>query len=70
VAGEPMAEHCQPVSLRDERLLVRVDDPVWATEVRYAESRLLERLAELAGAGQVVGIDVRVSPPDLRRQHG
>lgn len=60
VVGAQVAEHAQPTSLRDGRLLVAVDDPVWVTEIRYQEADLLARLAEVAGAGQVTAIDVRV----------
>lgn len=60
VVGAPVAEHAQPMSLRDGRLLVAVDDPAWVTEVRFQEAELLAKLAEVAGAGQVRAIDVRV----------
>lgn len=61
VVGEHVAEHAQPVTLRDGRLLVSVDDPAWVAELRFQEADLLARLAEVAGPGQVAAIDVRVA---------
>jgi hypothetical protein len=48
------------VLLDDGRLVVEVDEPGWATQLRYLESELLARLAAVAGAGAVRSIDVRV----------
>ena len=52
-----------PCSLDDGRLVVEVDEPGWATQLRYLEADLLERLAAVAGAGAVRSIEVRVTPP-------
>jgi hypothetical protein len=57
--GEAVAAHVQPVKLDGGTLVVQVDDPAWATQLRFLEATLRARLAEVAGA-QVDRIDVRV----------
>lgn len=48
--GEGVARHVQPVKLDGRRLVVEVDDPAWATQLRFLEPTLKARLAEVAGA--------------------
>lgn len=60
VVGEGVAAHARPRSLRHGVLVVLVDDPVWATQLRWLESDLLARLASVAGEGSVTEIQVRV----------
>jgi len=48
------------VSLDDGRLVIEVDEPGWATQLRYLETTLRERLADVAGGFQVRAIEVRV----------
>lgn len=60
--GPQVAAHATPVALDAGRLLVEVDQPGWATQLRFLESTLIERLAEVAGAGAVRSIEVRVKP--------
>jgi predicted nucleic acid-binding Zn ribbon protein len=61
VAG-PLAEHATPVSVRDGVLVVAVNHAAWATEVRYRQHEVLDRLDERVGAGRVNRIDVRIHP--------
>ena len=60
LVGPHVAPHARPVALRDRRLLVAVDEPAWATEIRYLEAGLLAGIAAVTGEGQVVAVDVRV----------
>lgn len=60
VVGEGVAAHARPRSLRHGVLVVVVDDPAWATQLRWLESDLLARLATVAGEGFVTEIRVRV----------
>ena len=41
-----MAEHVQPIRLDRESLVVTVDHPAWATQVRRLGETLLDRVAE------------------------
>ena len=58
--GASVAAHARPVSLSDGVLVVAVDQPGWATQLRYLANDLLGRLAEVAGPGVVGRIEVRV----------
>ena len=60
LAGPGVAAHARPVSLREGTLVVAVDEPGWATQLRYLSAALLERLAEALGEGSVARLEVRV----------
>ena len=60
LVGDAVGAHSRPRSLRDGVLVVAVDEPAWATQVRWLESDLLVRLGEVLGEGVVQSIDVRV----------
>lgn len=60
LAGPTLAAAARPVSLRDGVLLLAVDDPAWATQVRFLESELVARLAEAAPEAGVERVEVRV----------
>jgi predicted nucleic acid-binding Zn ribbon protein len=70
--GPTIAAHATPVSLEQGRLVVEVDEPGWATQLRYLERDVLERLARVAGAGVVRTIELRVrrssTAPGRRRR--
>ena len=68
VAG-PMAAHCRPVALAGRTLVVAVDQPGRATEVRYRAGELVRRIAEVAGAEVVERLEVQVRPPHVGRRH-
>ncbi|MGH9072745.1 MAG: DciA family protein [Acidimicrobiales bacterium] len=60
VVGPALAAHAHPVSARDGTLVVIVDHPSWATEVRWLGAGLLDRLGEVAGTPVASRIEVRV----------
>ena len=60
--GPGIADHATPVSLRDEVLVVAVQEAAWATQLRFLERQILERLEEAAGRPVAGRIDVRVRP--------
>ena len=57
--GEAVAAHVKPVKLDGTKLIVEVDDPAWATQLRFLETALKQRLLEAAGA-TVETVEVRV----------
>lgn len=61
--GPAVAAHARPVTLAGDRLVVEVDDPAWATQLRYLESGVLERLREAAGGTVIRSVEVRVRRP-------
>jgi predicted nucleic acid-binding Zn ribbon protein len=60
VVGGDVAAHARLDALRDGTLVVVVDDPIWATQLRYLEVAILERANELAGTPVAVTMKVRV----------
>ena len=62
VVGPDVAQHCRPVAVDANRLVVKADDPMWADELRWNSDVVLDRLAELSGAHRLEGLTVRVGP--------
>jgi hypothetical protein len=60
VVGADVAAHARLVSVRDGVLTVSVDDPIWATQLRYLETTVIERATGLVGPGAVTSVRVRV----------
>jgi predicted nucleic acid-binding Zn ribbon protein len=58
--GATVAAHSRPLSLTRGTLVVAVDDPAWATQLRFLGATILERLEALVGGGMVERIEVRV----------
>jgi predicted nucleic acid-binding Zn ribbon protein len=57
--GDAVAAHVKPIKLDGTKLIVEVDDPAWATQLRFLETALKQRLLEVAGAN-VETVEVRV----------
>lgn len=57
--GVALALHVQPVKLDGVTLVVKVDDPAWATQLKFLDATLKQRLKEVAGA-TIEHIEVRV----------
>lgn len=53
LVGEEVAEHAQPVALKDGELTVRASSTAWATQLRMLQGQLLAKLAAGVGAGVV-----------------
>jgi predicted nucleic acid-binding Zn ribbon protein len=64
--GDQVAQHVKPVKLDDRVLVVEVDDPAWATQVKLLSTMITERLLSVADV-TVDRIEVRV---DRRRARG
>jgi predicted nucleic acid-binding Zn ribbon protein len=64
--GEQVAQHVTPVKLDEGVLVVEVDDPAWATQVKFLTGTIVERLVAVAGV-RVERIEVRV---DRRNSRG
>jgi predicted nucleic acid-binding Zn ribbon protein len=60
IVGTQLAAHADPLSLADGVLVVGVEDPAWATQLRFLEADLLGRLREALGEGVVTRIEVRL----------
>ena len=60
IVGEAMAEHVQPVRIDASALVVTVDHPAWATQVRRLGDTVLDRAADYAGVPRPARLEVRV----------
>jgi predicted nucleic acid-binding Zn ribbon protein len=60
LVGAEIAAHAQPRSLRDGVIVVSVDQPAWATQLRYMASDLLARIRTDTGSAEIVEIQIRV----------
>jgi hypothetical protein len=63
LVGEGLAARTRPSGLHATTLVIAVDDPAWATQLRYLQSDLMTRFDEVIGAGLVTEIRVVVKPP-------
>lgn len=61
IVGASVAVHSRPVSLRSGVLRVEVDEPGWATQLRYLAPDIVRRCAEVAGPDVVVSVEVKVA---------
>ncbi|UPT22459.1 DUF721 domain-containing protein [Thermobifida alba] len=61
IVGERLAEHVRPQTYAEGELVVAVDSPAWATQMRAMAPQLVRRLNEELGHGTVRSI--RVSGP-------
>lgn len=59
IVGDTVADHAVPKRLEKRRLVVEVDDPMWATQLRFLEPKLLSTLREHIG-NEVESLDIRV----------
>jgi predicted nucleic acid-binding Zn ribbon protein len=58
--GPSVAAHAEPLALHGATLVVGVDAPAYATQLRLLAPQLLARLGDLVGVGAVDAIEVRV----------
>lgn len=56
IAGADLAAHTEPVRLHGGVLVLRVDTPAWATQVRYLITDLTARANDVLGEGSVTQI--------------
>jgi predicted nucleic acid-binding Zn ribbon protein len=67
LVGPEIAAHCQPVSVRRGVLDLLVDQPAWASQIRFMAGEILAALADSARNSEVTDIRVRVSDEDPAR---
>jgi predicted nucleic acid-binding Zn ribbon protein len=68
VVGDRLAGYGRAVSLRDGRLFVEAESPVWLQEIRFHQVRILKRLEAECGAGIVRELQLRLPSPSERRE--
>jgi predicted nucleic acid-binding Zn ribbon protein len=65
--GPAVAGHARPRTLREGILVVEVDSPEWATQLRYLEEDILRRLGRKVRPKAVTSIRVVVRRPSSAR---
>jgi predicted nucleic acid-binding Zn ribbon protein len=60
LVGAGIATHVRPVRLDGEALVVSVDHPAWATQVRQLGDELLDRVAEGTGMPRPHRLEIRI----------
>lgn len=63
--GAQISEHVRPIKLDAGVLVVEVDDPAWATQVKFLVPTIIERLREVAGV-EIERVEVRVDRRNAR----
>ena len=67
VAGEGLANHATPLSLRSETLIVEVADDVWKKQLERMSRELTSRINKLLRREVVKAIEFRVNAKLLKR---
>jgi Dna[CI] antecedent, DciA len=63
VVGPVLASHSRPERLRDGELVVSVDEPAWATELRFLSGDIADRINKARGSVVISTVSVVVQRP-------
>jgi len=67
LVGEGVGARTTPRALRGTTLVVAVDDPSWATQLRWLEADLVARIGVELGPGVVTALELLVRPASFDR---
>lgn len=68
VVGEQIAEHAEPMTLRDGVLSISAESTAWATQLRTVQAQLLAKIAAAVGDGVVTSVKITgPSAPSWRK---
>ncbi|CAN5855283.1 hypothetical protein BH24ACT3_BH24ACT3_10010 [soil metagenome] len=62
LVGEHLVDHVRPLAVEATTLVVAVDEPAWATQVRWLTPDVLAAADRLLGPGALTDLTVRVKP--------
>jgi len=62
IVGAEIAAHTRPLEVRGDILIVAVDDPAWATQIRSLEPLVVERIEARLDEATIQQLKVRVRP--------
>ncbi len=62
IVGADVAQHARLAGVRAGVVLVVVDHPAWATQLRYLEAVVVERARAVLGTDAVASLRWRVEP--------
>jgi predicted nucleic acid-binding Zn ribbon protein len=53
IVGERIAEHTNPVRVRERILYVEVDDPIWLAQMKYMKEEILLKIEGMVKGGVI-----------------
>ena len=62
IVGHNLAAKISAVAIIGSELIVRVDDPAWASQINWLEKQLLDKITNLVGEEKITSIRVRTTP--------
>jgi hypothetical protein len=66
VVGEALNSHTEPVQLKDQTLVIAVQDNIWQKQLEQLRGQLLFRLNAVLGQKAVKSIEVSIQPQRFR----
>ena len=61
IVGSDLATKISAVAINGSELIVRVDDPAWASQISWLEKQLLDKITRLVGEEKITSIRVRTT---------
>lgn len=61
IVGSDLAAKISAVAISGSELIVRVDDPAWASQISWLENQLLDKITRLIGEEKITSIRVRTT---------
>ena len=61
IVGSDLATKISAVAISGSELIVRVDDPAWASQISWLENQLLDKITRLIGEEKITSIRVRTT---------
>jgi predicted nucleic acid-binding Zn ribbon protein len=62
IVGAPVAANAWPVSLARGVLVIGVEHPGWATQLRFMTADITARVAAVSGSDAVERVEIKVGP--------
>ncbi len=61
VVGPAVAQHCRPLTVEGDRLVVVASDAAWASELRWLAAGVIDRINKKSGEDRLRSMSVQVS---------
>ena len=65
IVGPDLAHHSRPVVMDGDLLVIQAADAAWASELRWLENQVVERVSTVTGSDRIRRVQVKVE-----RQNG
>jgi predicted nucleic acid-binding Zn ribbon protein len=64
LAGEPLASHARPRTVKDGQLRIEADSAVWMHKFNYHKWKIIKRINRMAGKELVSDVFIELIPDD------